>query len=67
MKQRVLVSVLKEIRQNIEDWSEEHYKEQLEKGEMTFVKYLPSTDDWHSLERYTVKICVSKNETTNVS
>jgi len=62
MKQRVLVSVLKEIRHNIEDWGEEYYQEQLEKGEMTFVKYLPETSNWHALEKHTVKICLGKDE-----
>ena len=56
MKKRVFVSILKEIRQSIEEWTEEEFQERLENGHLNFKKFLPSKDDWNRPVAHTVKI-----------
>lgn len=60
MRKLQLWSMIKEIASVIDSWDQETLEDELEKNEMTFAKYLPESGKWHKLERYIVRIKITK-------
>lgn len=57
MKKRVFVSILKEIRRNIEDWTEEEFDERMKLGFISFRKFLPPVEGpWNNMTRQDIQI-----------
>jgi len=60
IKKRIFLSILKEIKRNIDDWNEEEYNKFTENGELVFKKFLPE-DDWNVLVGHTITITVKQD------
>ena len=60
MRKLQLWSLFREITSSIDGWDEETF--QKSKDEMTFVKFLPKSGDWHKEEKYVIKIKITKEE-----
>lgn len=62
MKKIQLWSIVKEIGSVIDGWDKETFEKEIDKPEMTFAKYLPSSGDWHKMDRYIISIRITKKE-----
>lgn len=60
MRKLQLWSMIKEIASVIDSWDQDRFEKEIEKPELTFAKYLPETANWHNMERYVVRIKITK-------
>lgn len=60
MRKLQLWSTIKEIASVIDSWDKETFEKEMEKSEMTFLKYLPEPSNWSGMQKYVVKITLTK-------
>lgn len=61
MKQKNFLSMLKEIRNNVREWTEEEFEERMKLGFTSFRKYLPN-ENWSGMKTCDMKIQITERD-----